>query len=301
MYNPQLTTFVCVADNGSFNKAAEKLFISSTAVMRQINSLEAHLGLRLFDRTNHGIVLTSAGEVIYKHAKALFSYSEKVLSEARKTLNTEETTFKIGTSILNPCKPFMDLWYRVNDQFPDYRLQIVPFEDSHTGALTEISSLGNKYDFLIGGCDSKQWLERCNFLQIGTYQQCIAVPREHPLAKKKKLTLQELFGETLLMVKSGDSPTVDCIRKELEKYPLIHIEDTPQFYDMEVFNYCVQRGFLLVTLECWADVHPSLITLPVDWNFSLPYGILYESNPSKEILRVLDAIQTIVLEHTNDL
>ncbi len=301
MYNPQLTTFVCVADNGSFNKAAEKLFISSTAVMRQINSLEAHLGLRLFDRTNHGIVLTSAGEVIYKHAKALFSYSEKVLSEARKTLNTEETTFKIGTSILNPCKPFMDLWYRVNDQFPDYRLQIVPFEDSHTGALTEISSPGNKYDFLIGGCDSKQWLERCNFLQIGTYQQCIAVPREHPLAKKKKLTLQELFGETLLMVKSGDSPTVDCIRKELEKYPLIHIEDTPQFYDMEVFNYCVQRGFLLVTLECWADVHPSLITLPVDWNFSLPYGILYESNPSKEILRVLDAIQTIVLEHTNDL
>ncbi len=301
MYNPQLTTFVCVADNGSFNKAAEKLFISSTAVMRQINSLEAHLGLRLFDRTNHGIVLTSAGEVIYKHAKALFSYSEKVLSEARKTLNTEETTFKIGTSILNPCKPFMDLWYRVNDQFPDYRLQIVPFEDSHTGALTEISSPGNKYDFLIGGCDSKQWLERCNFLQIGTYQQCIAVPREHPLAKKKKLTLQELFGETLLMVKSGDSPTVDCIRKELEKYPLIHIEDTPQFYDMEVFNYCVQRGFLLVTLECWADVHPSLITLPVDWNFSLPYGILYESNPSKEILRVLDAIQTIVLEHTNNL
>ncbi len=285
MYNQLLTTFVCVTDNGSFNKAAEELFISSTAVMKQINSLENHLELKLLERTNHGIRLTSAGEVIYKHAKALFSYSEKVISEARRALSTEETTFKIGTSILNPCKPFMDLWYRINDKFPGYRLQIVPFEDSHTGALTEISSLGKKYDFLIGGCDSKQWLERCNFLQIGTYKQCIAVPREHPLAKRKKLTLQELFGETLLMVKQGDSPTVDCIREELQKYPLIHIEDTPQFYDMEVFNYCVQRDFLLVTLECWADVHPSLITLPVDWNFSLPYGILYANNPSEDFLK----------------
>ena len=294
MYNQLLTTFVCVADNGSFNKAAEELFISSTAVMKQINSLENHLELKLLERTNHGIRLTSAGEVIYKHAKALFSYSEKVISEARRALNTEETTFKIGTSILNPCKPFMDLWYRINDKFPGYRLQIVPFEDSHTGALTEISSLGKKYDFLIGGCDSKQWLERCNFLQIGTYRQCIAVPREHPLAKRQKLTLQELFGETLLMVKQGDSPTVDCIREELQKYPLIHIEDTPQFYDMEVFNYCVQRGFLLVTLECWADVHPSLITLPVDWNFSLPYGILYANHPSEEIRHILAAIQSVI-------
>lgn len=297
MYNPQLKTFVCVADSGSFNKAAEELFISSTAVMKQINSLENHLDLKLFDRTNHGILLTPAGKVIYKHANALFSYSEKAISEARRTLNTEETTFKIGTSILNPCKPFMDLWYGVNDQFPGYRLQIIPFEDSHTGALTEISSLGTKYDFLIGGCDSKQWLERCNFLQIGTYRQCIAVPREHPLANRQKLTLQELFGETILMVKSGDSPTVDCIREELQKYPLIHIEDTPQFYDMEVFNYCVQQGFLLVTLECWADVHPSLITLPVEWDFSLPYGILYASNPTKEIKRVLTAIQNIITPH----
>lgn len=294
MYNPQLKTFVCVADTGSFNKAADELFISSTAVMKQINNLENHLELKLFERTNHGIVLTAAGKVIYKHAKALFSYSEKVMSEARKTLNAIETTFKIGTSILNPCKPFMDLWYRVNEQFPDYRLQIVPFEDSHTGALDEISSLGTKYDFLIGGCDSKQWLERCNFLQIGTYRQCIAVPREHPLAKREKLTLQELFGETVLMVKSGDSPTVDRIREALMNYPLIHIEDTPQFYDMEVFNYCVQQGFLLVTLECWADVHPSLITLPVEWDFSLPYGILYESEPSPEIKHVLETIEKII-------
>ena len=55
MYNSQLTTFVQVADSGSFNKAAEALYISSTAVIKQINALEKHLDLTLFSRTNHGI------------------------------------------------------------------------------------------------------------------------------------------------------------------------------------------------------------------------------------------------------
>ena len=43
MFNPQLTVFVCVADCGSFTKAAEALFLSPTAVMKQINALEKHL------------------------------------------------------------------------------------------------------------------------------------------------------------------------------------------------------------------------------------------------------------------
>lgn len=48
MYNPQLETFVCVVEAGSFSKAAEKLFISPPAVIKQINSLEASLSLQLF-------------------------------------------------------------------------------------------------------------------------------------------------------------------------------------------------------------------------------------------------------------
>ena len=51
MYNPQLDTFLCVADAGSFNKAAEELYISPPAVIKQINLLENSLGLTLFVRT----------------------------------------------------------------------------------------------------------------------------------------------------------------------------------------------------------------------------------------------------------
>ena len=56
MYNPQLDTFICVVESGSFSKAAEKLYISPTAVIKQINSLEASLDLKLFSRTHRGLL-----------------------------------------------------------------------------------------------------------------------------------------------------------------------------------------------------------------------------------------------------
>lgn len=293
MINSQLTSFVCVADSGSFNKAAEKLFISSTAVIKQMNALENHLNMQLFDRTNHGILLTPAGRVIYKHAKILFEYSEKAIAEAHQAMTADLTTFYVGTSLLNPCKPFMDLWYKVNHLFPDYRLHIVPFEVDHSNILSEISALGEKFDFVVAACDSIQWLDRCNFQQLGTYRQCIAVPREHPLAHKKLLTIKDLYGETLMLGKRGDSAVVDMVRDEIEKHPLIKTEDTSQFYDMSVFNRCVQTLHVLLTLECWAEVHPSLVTIPVDWDFSIPYGILYQLQPDDDIQRFLDSIKTV--------
>ena len=62
MYNPQLDVFIKTADGGSFTKAADELYISPTAVMKQINSLESRIGVKLIERTNRGISLTEAGE-----------------------------------------------------------------------------------------------------------------------------------------------------------------------------------------------------------------------------------------------
>ena len=291
MLNPQLTTFLQVADCGSFHRAADKLYISSTAVLKQVNALEKHLDLTLFRRTNHGVTLTYAGQVLYRHAKELLAAADKALLEARLAQETSATTFCVGTSILNPCKPFMDLWYRVSPQFPGFQLHIVPFEDDHQGILGEIAALGEKFDFLIGACDSRQWLDRCNFLPLGVYHHCVAVPRDHPLARKETLTIQDLYGQTLMMVKEGDSPTVDQVRAFVRQHPAIAIEDTPQFYDMEVFNRCLQTRQPLLTLDCWSEVHPLLATLPVDWDFTIPYGILYTLEPDGDILRFLALVK----------
>lgn len=158
MYNPLLDTFIVVVDCGSFTKASEVLYISPTAVMKQMNSLENHIKLKLIERTPNGIYLTEAGKIIYQDAKFLIDYSKKSISNAKATLYANEMTFCVGTSLLNPAKPFMDIWYIVNKDFPKYKLHLVPFEDNHNGILSEIEKLGEKFDFLIGVCDSKEWL-----------------------------------------------------------------------------------------------------------------------------------------------
>ena len=141
MYNCMLDTFIAVADYGSFTKAAEHLYISPTAVMKQMNVLENHLNLKLVERTASGINLTSAGKVIYQDAKFMIDYSKKSIAAANAAMHTYDTTFCVGTSLLNPAKPFMDLWYQVNNQFPDYKLHLVPFEDNHEGILYEIETV----------------------------------------------------------------------------------------------------------------------------------------------------------------
>lgn len=295
MYNPTLDTFIAVADCGSLTKAAERLYISPTAVMKQMNTLEGHLNLKLIERTPSGVRLTPAGEVIYRDAKFMIDYSKKSIAGALAAAHTYDTTFCVGTSLLNPAKPFMDLWYRVNKDFPDYKLHLVPFEDNHEGILSEIEKLGEKFDFLIGVCDSRQWLSRCNFLPLGRYKKMIAVSREHRLASKNRIDVEDLYGETLMMVQRGDSGTNDFIRNDLEKnHPQIHIEDTPQFYDLAVFNRCAETGNVLLTIECWQEVHPGLVSIPVNWDYSIPYGLLYSLNAPDDVLKFVKAAASII-------
>ena len=296
MYNPLLDTFITIVDAGSFTKAATNLYISPTAVMKQMNALEKHLNLKLIDRTPSGVRLTPAGKVIYKEAKFMIDYSKKAIESARASTIAYDTTFCVGTSLLNPAKPFMDLWYRVNKSFPNYRLHLVPFEDNHEGILSEIKKLGEKFDFLIGVCDSKAWLSLCEFLPIGRYKKMVAVSREHRLASKNLIHIEDLYGETLMMVKEGDSGVNDFIRNDLTKnHPEIQIEDTPHFYDLSVFNRCAESGNVLLTIECWQEVHPGLVSIPVDWEYSIPYGLLYSHDAPDDVLQLVKAVKDIPL------
>lgn len=294
MYNPMLDTFISVADCGSFTKAAERLYISPTAVMKQMNALENHLNLKLIERTSSGVTLTAAGEIIYRDAKFMIDYSRKSVAGANAATHAYDTTFCVGTSLLNPAKPFMDLWYRVNKGFPDYKLHLVPFEDNHDGILSEIKQLGEKFDFLIGVCDSKAWLSLCRFLPLGKYKKMVAVSREHRLAGKSRIDIEDLYKETLMMVCRGDSGVNDFIRNDLEKnHPQIHIEDTPQFYDLSVFNRCAETNNVLLTIECWQDVHPGLVSIPVNWDYAIPYGLLYSLNAPDDVLEFVKAVENI--------
>lgn len=294
MYNYMLETFVAVAESGSFSKAAERMFMSPTAVMKQINSLEKHFDLRLFERRPSGIRLTSSGAVILRDARLIINFSQKSVAEAKRAERSADNIFCVGSSLLNPAKPFFDLWYKLNSSFSDFKLNVVPFDDNCDGILSEISALGEKFDFLVGVCDSKTWPNRCNMLKLGHYRKMVAVPREHRLAQKDIIEIEDLYGETLMMVKRGDSGLNDFLRNDLERFhPEIKIESTQQFYDLSVFNRCIKTGCVLLTIECWRDVHPGIVTIPVNWDYTIPYGLLYSLKPSENVQRFLDAAKNL--------
>lgn len=292
MYNQLLETFICVADCGSFTKASERLYISSTAVMNKINALESHLDIILFNRTPRGIVLTEAGKSIYRDAKNMIAFSQDSIKRARRLSEDEHFTVRVGTSLLYPCKPLINLWYSVNARYPFFKLKIVPYEDNYNADTSIIQMLGSKIDFIVGPCGSASWLSQLNFFQLGASRVCCAVPHDHPLAVKACLTQRDFIGERLMLVKAGDSEIIDRIRAGLTAdYPGVQLIDTPFYYDVEVFNRCEQEGNLLLTLEQWEDVHPLLKTIPVNWNYYMPYGLLYAPEPPKSILRFIEAVK----------
>lgn len=72
-------------------------------------------------------------------------------------------------------------------------------------------------------------------------KKMIAVSLEHRLAGKGKIRIEDLYGETLMIVENGDSGVNDFLRNNLEKHhPQIRIESTPRFYDMSLFNRCAE-------------------------------------------------------------
>lgn len=95
-----------------------------------------------------------------------------------------------------------------------------------------------------------------------------------------------------MMVSPGDSGANDFIRSDLEKnHSQIKIEDTPHFYDLSVFNRCAETGNVLLTIKCWQDVHPGLVSIPVNWDYSIPYGLLYSLDPPEDVLRFVKAVE----------
>lgn len=142
MYNPQLETFIHVADAGSFNKAAEESYITPTAVIKQINLLEASLDVKLFERTHRGLTLTKAGKSLYQDTKYIIQYCRDSVIRAKNAMQEDTKVIRIGSSPMTPAQLLMQLWTKIQEYCPDMKFQIVPFENTPENAREILANLG---------------------------------------------------------------------------------------------------------------------------------------------------------------
>ena len=297
MYNPQLDTFLCVAEAGSFNKAAEQLYISPPAVIKQINLLEESLGVQLFVRTHRGLTLTKAGQSLLQDAKYIIQYCKDSVTRAKNAMQESESIIRIGTSPMTPAQVLVDLWPEVQPLFPNVKFQLIPFDNTPENAREILANLGQNIDVVAGVFDETMLkLRRCAGLELTREPICCAVSVHHRLAQKERLRVEDLHGEKLMLMRRDWSHYVDLLRDDIWKnHPEIEIVDF-DFYDVGAFNQCENNNCVLMAVENWRYVHPLLKILPVDWGYTIPFGLLHAPHPSPTVARFLQAVQTVTAQ-----
>ncbi len=289
MIDRHLRVFIQAADSGSFSKASKKLYISTNAVIKQINLLEQDLGITLFIRTPRGIQLTKAGELIYREGRKMIAQADRILEEAKALETPPVKKIRVGVSLMNPIHILMEEWGKIADNHSDIQLDVVPYEDTKETFRDILHALGKEIDVIACPYDTNYWGDCYQSLFLRSLPMCITCSGNHPLAKKERLTIEDLFGETVLLRKRGCSPSIDQLRDLLEKYPQIRLEDV-EIIEYGIFNDLVSSSRLMISYECWNRVHPLLVTLPVAWKFSSPYGLIFSKNPFPELKEFLNML-----------
>ena len=296
MYNPQLTTFISVAENGSFTKAADALFITPTAVMKQINTLEERLGIILFDRTNHGLQLTEAGKSFLQDSKYIIDYSDRAIEKAREIDNKDKVqSIRIGTSIMTPAKFLLDVWAEIQKFNPYLKIELIPFENTPINSVEILKNLGKHIDIVAGLYDDNFLKERgCQAAHLYDKQLLFAIPVTNPLCSKRKIELADLKGQKVLLIRKNWNEYIDELREDLTASG-ITIEEFEMF-NLNAYNRAVQENVPIITVEGWEDVHPLLKIVPADWKYRIPFGILYSPTPTKQVKDFIEAMKKISLQ-----
>lgn len=274
MYNKQLDTFLKVAELGSFSKAATALYITPSAVIQQINSLENSLNVRLLTRTPRGTELTAAGALLAQEGKTLIEQCSELCKQLSVLQEQSQRILRLGTSLFYQCRVFYDLWNRFCKENQPITIS--------TQMITAPFDLENSsFDLVESVLFYKELPPDMNFLELTKTPLVCALWHDHPLAQKAILRYEDMHDQTLLTI---SSPTFADILYDLQIQAEQHFAQVrpipPVDYAISTFSMCALKGYLLQIPQVWQDIHPQLISIPCEWDYTLPYGFYYrESSP----------------------
>lgn len=119
-----LKYFLKLAEELSFVRAAEKLFISQPPLSRQIKELEIEIGAQLFERNNKRVVLTEAGKYYEKEVRELLKDLERINSQTKKIAENHSGEFRIAYVSSTFSGTITDLVTYLSEQYPFVRFRL---------------------------------------------------------------------------------------------------------------------------------------------------------------------------------
>lgn len=210
----QIEVFMAVAESGSFSRAAEMTFLTQSTVSQHISSLEREFGLKLFDRTGRGALLTEAGKLLHLHAARLTEEARSIPLALNRFRGLEDVVLKIGGSnipssyLLPDCIP---PFQRLN---PGVRITVLQGDSRETlerlmRGEVELAVTGSRFDEE-GSCYSDLTLDKLS----------LVVYPGHRWAERKMISVEELSEEVFIFRETG-SGTDKTVRAAMVKAGII--------------------------------------------------------------------------------
>lgn len=192
----QLKTFRAVADNLSFTRTAEQLFMAQSSVSAQIRALEETLEVKLFDRIGRRVLLTDPGRKLYEYARRMEDMTREIQSEitgseyARGSL-----TVRIPETLATAYMPLVV--ERFHKQHPEVKLIFINCSDLQL--REELNSGRIDLAFLMTDAIN---IKDVNVQLLKTEDLILVSSPAHPLAGREKIRLKDLDAKTFLFLKT---------------------------------------------------------------------------------------------------
>lgn len=193
----RLKVFMDVVECMSFTKAAERCFISQSAVSQQIAALEKELDAKLLLRDRKGNVsLTAAGEVFYRGCVQVVGTYDKTVFQVKQLSEGKERVFFLGLLSGSKSGWLSDVMEEFPAQFP--RLRLKPVYDEFGGLRKGLAS--GRLDAVVGIEYGLTDLPDVQYTTLQEAEPVLVVSRSHPLAGRSSVRPEELAGETFVTI-----------------------------------------------------------------------------------------------------
>lgn len=190
----QLRYAVAVAEELHFTRAAERLYLTQSALTRQIAQLEGNLGVRLFDRDTRHVELTAAGKVFVEEARRILESVHRAVALAQGTDRQDHGEVRIAYSPLVDLHIASDLKKALAASNPTLQL-------SFSGASIEQQLWGILDATYLAGLAVFPLADAALATRVLLRDRLLAVlPAGHRLTRKRRLQLRDLDGDALVWI-----------------------------------------------------------------------------------------------------
>ena len=202
MNRNQLEYFVAAAESRSFTRAAERFYISQTAITQQIRLLEGMLGCPLFDRSTRPVTLTSAGRAFLTEAKAILERMDRASELVREASVGLNGTLRVGYVRGYERSDLSNRVQRFHAENPNI---LVSFYRAPADRLAA-GLLGGEYDVIFTWDSTNLGQDPAvECVSVESARLVAALYSRHPLAHRRRLTRAELAGEALIYMSPSET------------------------------------------------------------------------------------------------